>query len=424
LCASDLEGSGKLRTLDLLIPRLRVERRAALVVSSSPEALDAVATLLTQRRITHFRLDGPDVALGTRLHAAARFPWSFKAGGGVRVLLCAVAAAPDLTKEVVGKVDSLIALDVADEAGIERCVHRLTGVGASGSNGADGSTLAELAVVKLACDGTGETRALTSVADAKDTFESTRAKASSAIDSADWAISRRGASGTRVVTLKEGLPVPLDGLFIAPTNGWFGSGEVDPVEAENDLEEDERAWAVSTARCKSRAHAASAEAALAAKEHDLTKYQWHERRCLNCKGEPERCVHIPPAFVGPDVAAKRLECRLCPRVTSFGCAALTQTPRGGWVCPQHVCHGCGVVGADHPARTDGSKRVPPPVAAVLLRCVSCPKAFCDHCSGGAEFEAVETTPAGEWERNSFFLPARSYEYVKCQLCATKPLTTA
>jgi hypothetical protein len=56
--------------------------------------------------------------------------------------------------------------------------------------------------------------------------------------------------------------------------------------------------------------------------------------------------------------------------------------------------------------------------------VSCPKAFCDHCSGGAEFEAVETTPAGEWERNSFFLPARSYEYVKCQLCATKPLTTA
>ena len=424
LCANDLEGSGKLRTLDLLIPRLRVERRAALVVSSSPEALDAVATLLTQRRITHFRLDGPDVALGTRLHAAARFPWSFKAGGGVRVLLCAVAAAPDLTKEVVGKVDSLIALDVADEAGIERCVHRLTGVGASGSNGADGSTLAELAVVKLACDGTGETRALTSVADAKDTFESTRAKASSAIDSADWAIARRGASGTRVVTLKEGLPVPLDGLFIAPTNGWFGSGEVDPVEAENDLEEDERAWAVSTARCKSRAHAASAEAALAAKEHDLTKYQWHERRCLNCKGEPERCVHIPPAFVGPDVAAKRLECRLCPRVTSFGCAALTQTPRGGWVCPQHVCHGCGVVGADHPARTDGSKRVPPPVAAVLLRCVSCPKAFCDHCSGGAEFEAVETTPAGEWERNSFFLPARSYEYVKCQLCATKPLTTA
>ena len=115
MCASDLEGSGKLRTLDLLIPRLRVERRAALVVSSSPEALDAVATLLTQRRITHFRLDGPDVALGTRLHAAARFPWSFKAGGGVRVLLCAVAAAPDLTKEVVGKVDSLIALDVADE---------------------------------------------------------------------------------------------------------------------------------------------------------------------------------------------------------------------------------------------------------------------------------------------------------------------
>ena len=42
-----------------------------------------------------------------------------------------------------------------------------------------------------------------------------------------------------------------------------GMPEVDPVEAENDLEEDERAWAVSTARCKSRAHAASAEAALA-----------------------------------------------------------------------------------------------------------------------------------------------------------------
>ena len=161
-------------------------------------------------------------------------------------------------------------------------------------------------------------------------------------------MARRGTSGARVVTLKEGLPVPLDGLFIAPTTGWFGAGEVDPVEAENDLEEDERAWATATARRKSRAHAASAEAALAAKEHDLTKYQWHERRCLNCRGEPERCVHIPPAFVGPDVAAKRLECRLCPRVMSFGCAALTQTPRGGWVCPQHLCHGCGAVGADHP----------------------------------------------------------------------------
>ena len=310
-------------------------------------------------------------------------------------------------------------------------MHRLTGVGAAVSSevtfdALNPSLVRSISVVRLAADGTGETRAFASVSDAKESFDAARAKASTnkSLDSADWAVARRGTSGARVVTLKEGLPVPLDGLFIAPTTGWFGAGEVDPVEAENDLEEDERAWATATARRKSRAHAASAEAALAAKEHDLTKYQWHERRCLNCRGEPERCVHIPPAFVGPDVAAKRLECRLCPRVMSFGCAALTQTPRGGWVCPQHLCHGCGAVGADHPVRTDGSRRNPPPAAAVLLRCVSCQKAFCDQCSGGAEFEAVETTPSGEWERNSFFLPARSYEYVTCQLCATKPMSTA
>ena len=431
LCATDLDGSGKLRALDSLVPRLRVERRAALVVSSSNSALDAAAALFEQRRVTHFRLDAPDLALGTRLHAVGRFPWSFKSGGGVRALLCSTTAAPDLTKEVVGKVDSLIVLDGADDAGVERVVHRLTGVGAAVSPETvdafnPSPSTRTLSVVRLAADGTGETRAFASVADAKESFDAARAKASTnkSLDSADWAVARRGTSGARVVTLKEGLPVPLDGLFIAPTTGWFGAGEVDPVEAENDLEEDERAWATATARRKSRAHAASAEAALAAKEHDLTKYQWHERRCLNCRGEPERCVHIPPAFVGPDVAAKRLECRLCPRVMSFGCAALTQTPRGGWVCPQHLCHGCGAVGADHPVRTDGSRRNPPPAAAVLLRCVSCQKAFCDQCSGGAEFEAVETTPSGEWERNSFFLPARSYEYVKCQLCATKPMSTA
>ena len=135
LCATDLDGSGKLRALDSLVPRLRVERRAALVVSSSPAALDAAAALFEQRRVTHFRLDAPDLALGTRLHAVGRFPWSFKAGGGgVRALLCSVAAAPDLTKEVVGKVDSLIVLDGADDAGVERVVHRLTGVGAAVSS--------------------------------------------------------------------------------------------------------------------------------------------------------------------------------------------------------------------------------------------------------------------------------------------------
>ena len=59
-----------------------------------------------------------------------------------------------------------------------------------------------------------------------------------------------------------------------------------------------------------------------------------------------------------------------------------------------------------------------------MRCATCSKAFCDECSGGAEFEALEGHP-GEWEANGFYLPAESYEYVRCQLCITpKPRTAA
>jgi hypothetical protein len=91
----------------------------------------------------------------------------------------------------------------------------------------------------------------------------------------------------------------------------------------------------------------------------------------------------------PDIAAKRLKCRLCPRVASFGCAAITQGPRGGWVCPQHVCHGCGCAAADRALPSTSSSKAGvngAKVAEVLLRCVTCPKAFCDECSGGADFE--------------------------------------
>ena len=58
---------------------------------------------------------------------------------------------------------------------------------------------------------------------------------------------------------------------------------------------------------------------------------------------------------------------------------------------------------------------------MLLRCVTCAKAFCDECSGGADFQALEGHP-GEWERvNGFYPPSDMYEYVRCPLCMTKPL---
>jgi SWI/SNF-related matrix-associated actin-dependent regulator of chromatin subfamily A member 5 len=65
--------SAKLGALDALLPRLRAERRAALVVSSSHAALDAAAALLSSRRVAHFRLDsggtdsgGPGGALNSK----------------------------------------------------------------------------------------------------------------------------------------------------------------------------------------------------------------------------------------------------------------------------------------------------------------------------------------------------------------------
>ena len=74
LCATDLDGSGKLRALDSLVPRLRVERRAALVVSSLNSAPTPPPRSLSSDASPTSNLDAPDLALGTRLHAVGRFP--------------------------------------------------------------------------------------------------------------------------------------------------------------------------------------------------------------------------------------------------------------------------------------------------------------------------------------------------------------
>ena len=136
---------------------------------------------------------------------------------------------------------------------------------------------------------------------------------------------------------------------------------------------------------------------------------------------------MPPAFVAPDVAGKRLACALCPAVASFGCARVTQTPRRGWVCPQHRCHACGRPARDArrfagPEQLGGARVLEEEgeegdaaYDACVFRCVSCLGAFCDECSGGASFEALERHPGG-WEERGFVLAKGAYEYVRCQTC--------
>ena len=61
----------------------------------------------------------------------------------------------------------------------------------------------------------------------------------------------------------------------------------------------------------------------------------------------------------------------------------------GWVCPQHECHGCGRAAADRSTPAAAAAAAKADTVGVLLRCVTCAKAFCDECSGGAEFEALD-----------------------------------
>ena len=145
-------------------------------------------------------------------------------------------------------------------------------------------------------------------------------------------------------------------------------------------------------------------AALAAKEHDLTKYQWHERRCLNCRGEPERCVHIPPA-PGTGRRGETVGVPPVPQGHVHGVRGADADPAGRVGVPtQHPCHVAAPSARITRFEPTAPGATPPPAAAVLLRCVSCQKAFCDQCSGGAEFEAVETTPSGEWEQEQLLPP--------------------
>ena len=117
--------AAKVRALETaLLPKLRAEKKAALVVSSSSAALDAVAASLNAARACHFRLDG--APLCARLHAVSRFVAS---GGAKRaslaasavnrelsVLLCLASEATDLTREAAARVDVVVHV-VAARAG-------------------------------------------------------------------------------------------------------------------------------------------------------------------------------------------------------------------------------------------------------------------------------------------------------------------
>ena len=179
---------------------------------------------------------------------------------------------------------------------------------------------------------------------------------------------------------------------------------------------------------KARFDASEALAMERARRSDSDPVAYRASACAFCGGVGAgACARMPPAFVAPDVAGKRLACALCPAVASFGCARVTQTPRRGWVCPQHRCHACG-----RPARDARRFAGPEQLGGVrvleeegeegdaaynacVFRCVSCLGAFCDECSGGASFEALERHPGG-WEERGFVLAKGAYEYVRCQTC--------
>ena len=179
---------------------------------------------------------------------------------------------------------------------------------------------------------------------------------------------------------------------------------------------------------KARFDASEALAMERARRSDSDPVAYRASACAFCGGGGAgACARMPPAFVAPDVAGKRLACALCPAVASFGCARVTQTPRRGWVCPQHRCHACG-----RPARDARRFAGPEQLGGVgvleeegeegdaaydacVFRCVSCLGAFCDECSGGASFEALERHPGG-WEERGFVLAKGAYEYVRCQTC--------
>ena len=158
---------------------------------------------------------------------------------------------------------------------------------------------------------------------------------------------------------------------------------------------------------KARFDASEALAMERARRSDSDPVAYRASACAFCGGGGAgACARMPPAFVAPDVAGKRLACALCPAVASFGCARVTQTPRRGWVCPQHRCHACGRPARDArrfagPEQLGGVRALEEEgeegdaaYDACVFRCVSCLGAFCDECSGGASFEALERHPGG------------------------------
>ena len=359
-----------------------------LVVATSQSTLDAASAALGDARVAHVRLDV--ASRGARLHAAARFRADASppsTSRRLRALACATDAVANLAKDVVNAVDVVVFLDAsADGRAEEDATLRLTRAGRDPNR--------PLATIRVAAEDEDAISKTPGHVFARGDADERRA---------------RDARGRE----RRGTPRVVRG------------GATDDVAAAAAESEDASAWEAAEARDASRR---DARATLRRRRESNPGQQHaddalsHDEECLWCGGAPGRCLALPPAFVGPDVAGKTLRCRLCPRVASFGCAAVTQAPRGGWVCPQHACHGCGRAGEDVAlalgnANAAGGDRG----STTLLRCVTCPKAFCDECSGGADFEALDAHPKG-WETRGFHLPTEAYEYVRCQLCVTSPPT--
>jgi len=89
----------------------------------------------------------------------------------------------------------------------------------------------------------------------------------------------------------------------------------------------------------------------------------------------ETCVVCrKPGDLGPD--DNRMVCRKCPAVAHPECAINSKHRLQGYSCPHHCCCTCGRVASD--------------AGGLLLRCIKCPRSFCDDCIG--EFKAVDEDP--------------------------------
>lgn len=98
----------------------------------------------------------------------------------------------------------------------------------------------------------------------------------------------------------------------------------------------------------------------------------------------------------------RQRCRNCPAVAHMSCVPPGIDRFVGWACPHHGCTYCGRVASD--------------AGGLLLRCVDCPRAYCDDCCP----DGFKAMPKGDPYLNALgWKKPSSVELIQCKICRDK-----